>query len=88
MALSLRTHEYKKSRGGSVISRINPYVRLKAAIKGEDGEYEDCAPVFIQGGQYFSEGGQEIPAKELPSWLPAEVAKLSDKVKREVGLIK
>jgi hypothetical protein len=88
MPLTLKTHEYKKSRGGSVLSRVNPYVRLSYATKGEDGEYDNHAPVYIQGGQYWSEGGAEIPTKELPSWLSAEVAKLSDKVKREVGLIK
>lgn len=86
--LTLRTHEYKTNRSGSSLARINPYVRIKASVKGEDGEYEDHAPVFIQGGLYFSEGGEEIAAKDLPKWLPGEVAKLSEKVKREVGLIK
>jgi hypothetical protein len=86
--LSLKTHEYKKSRNGSSIARINPYVRLKASTKNEDGEWEDHAPVFIQNGLYFSEGGEEITAKDLPKWIAAEVAKLSETVKREVGLIK
>lgn len=88
MPFTLKTHEYKKSRNGSVLAHLNPYVRLKASTKDEDGELIDHAPVFIQGGVYYYEGGVEIPAKEIPSWVPAEVAKLSEKVKREVGLIK
>ena len=86
--LSLKTHEFRPGNKGSALTRINPYVRIKVSTKDEDGEYVDHAPVFIQGGLYFSEGGEEIPAKDLPKWLPAEVAKLSDKVKRECGLIK
>lgn len=54
----------------------NPYVR----IMGQDWP----APVYVQGGKFYGEGGPELDA--LPAGLEAELDKLSPAVRAEVGL--
>ena len=77
MTLSLKTHEFTMKRGQPVISRTNPYVRL---CRGEG------PPVFIQGGSFYYEGGQEVKEGEFPDWLPEMLKTLSLEVREEVGL--
>ena len=80
--LSLKVHDYKRKKGSNqaVLLRITPYVRIRSGM--------DDPPVFIQGGKFFAEGGEEFDKDELPDWVPAEISKMSDSAKREAGLIK
>lgn len=79
MSLSLITHEYKTIRGKAVLTRQRPYVRVFA---------ESGPPVFIQGGQFYTEGGQEIPEAELPDWVWDEIGRMSETAKQEAGISK
>lgn len=77
MPLNLRPHEYKRqpNSGMAVLTRLNPYVRL--SVEGQP-------PIFVQDGRYYAAGGDEI--KMAPDWVKGEVAKLSDRARKEVGL--
>ena len=81
MGLDL-THvqEYRlnKKSGLTEIVRENPAIRLR----GDPLE----APIFIQGGQFFVEGGNEIPREKLPSWFWKEAEKVLPEVRAKVGL--
>lgn len=79
MPLSLdRVHEYQRVPGTQDMRliRTQPYVRI---THGGD------PPIFIQGGQFYYQGGTPVPA--LPEWLPDEIAHLSETVRAEVGLM-
>lgn len=80
--LTLKVHDYKRKKGGNqaVLLSVTPYVRLKAGY--------DQPPVFVQGGKFFAEGGEELADDELPDWLDAEIKKMSESAKREAGLEK
>lgn len=80
MAFSLRTHIPKKGDGEGKIARYTPYVRIRG--EGADG------PLFIQGGYFYTEGGQHIKQADLPDWVDDEVAKMTPAAKRECGLEK
>jgi len=77
MAFSLKTHIPKRGDAEGKIARYQPYVRIN---------HVDGPPLFIQGGKYYSEGGELI--KDLPDWVDDEVAKMSPTAKRECGLEK
>ena len=79
--LSLKPHEYRKQPDSSsaVLTRLNPYIRLRQ-LGGDE------PPIFIQGGLFFYEGGQEIPKAKLPAWVLEELKKLTPKARKEVGL--
>lgn len=83
MALNLRVHEYKRVNDGSkaVLTRLNPYIVLTHGI-AEGGSTR----VFIQGGAFFHEGGDEYKKSELPDWLDSEIAKISPAIRKSVGL--
>ena len=74
--LSLQVHHYEKAPGSqqSRLVRQTPYVRIT-----RDGH----PPIYLQGGRVFGEGGPEI--ETLPAWFGEEVARLSPKVREEVG---
>lgn len=82
MPLSLKVHEYKRANDGSkaVLTRVNPYVML-ARGNPEGGSVR----VFLQNGMFFHEGGDEYKKHELPDWLSSELAKLTPRIKKEVG---
>ena len=80
MSFTLKPHEYVKKRGGSALLKVNPYVRIRAG--------EDNTPIFIQGGVYYYEDGEKIDPKDVPDEVKAVVSKLSDKAKKDCGLIK
>jgi hypothetical protein len=81
MPFSLKTHIPKRGADGeSKIARYVPYTRIRG--EGADG------PLFIQGGYFYTEGGQHIKAADLPDWVEDEVAKLTPAAKRECGLEK
>ena len=80
MSFTLKPHEYVKKRGGSALLKVNPYIRIRAG--------EDTPPIFIQGGVYYYEDGEKIDVKDLPDGIKDAVAKLSDKAKKDCGLIK
>lgn len=78
MTLTLNeVHQYTRIPGTLEVRLVktSPYVRITHA--GEP-------PVFIQGGQAYSEGGQRMDP--MPAWLAGEVDKLSPTVRAEVGL--
>ena len=78
MALELRgVHKYERipgTAGEARLTGLNPYVRITRG---------DHPPIYVQGGQVYGEGGG--PIEPLPDWFPAEMARLSPKVRAEVG---
>jgi hypothetical protein len=81
-ALNLKPHAFKMVRGQPQLDRVDPYVRLSKRM-----DDNTTGIVYIQGGRYFSEEGETALKKtEVPEWVAAEVAKLSDQCKAEVGL--
>lgn len=68
---SLRTHE-KDNTGRE---KINPYMRVMV---------QGYPPVFIQGGKFYSEGGQEYDP--LPPGIVNELSKCTSVALIEVGL--
>ena len=50
------------------VTRTNHYVRLYA---------ENGPPCYLQNGEVYSEGGPLIDPEDYPTWLWAEVNKLS-----------
>lgn len=80
MALSLKPHEYRRdSNGNAILTKLNPYIRIRQ-LGGDE------PPIFIQGGQFMYEDSTVIPKDKLPSWAVEELAKLTPKAKKEVGL--
>lgn len=81
MSLDLRrVHDYEKGPGNTVVmKRINPAVRIRWSA-GEP-------PIFIQNGEFYAEGGQRVPRKDLPEGFWKEAARLSQEAKRECGLV-
>jgi hypothetical protein len=72
-------HVYERVKGTTNqmrLVRTNPYVR----IMGD----KFVAPIFVQGGRFYSEGGAEV--EEFPPNFQEELAKLSPEIKAEVGL--
>jgi hypothetical protein len=57
--------------------RSQPYTRLNAG---------EGPPVFIQAGQFFSEGGPVLKPDEVPDWLDEEIARMTPGARQEVGL--
>lgn len=74
-----KVHEYRKQPGNpvAVLVHSNPYVRLN---------HEGGPPVFVQKGQFFSEGGQVLTEETLPPWFKTELEKINQAVRVEVGL--
>jgi hypothetical protein len=59
--LKLKTHEVSVNKQGETLgTRVTPYIRLYA---------EDGPPIFLQGGAYFYEGGEQVPDEAQPDWL-------------------
>lgn len=78
--LTLRPHDVRTDSNGTRVSvTTSHYVRLFSGAG---------PPVFVQHGKFFCEGGPELKDHELPDWLDDELAKLSEAVRREVGLTK
>ena len=76
MSFSLQTHEYEVDSVTmvSTLKRVNPYIRLT-----KQGE----TPVFLQGGQFFSENGEFI--ENVPAWVASEFQSISDAALLEAG---
>jgi hypothetical protein len=74
--LSLRVHHHEKKPGSmeSRLVRVTPYVRITR---------DSHPPLYVQGGRVFSEGGPEV--ETLPAWFGEEMARLSPKVREEIG---
>ena len=81
MTLSLKPHEYRRdpNSGVAVLTKLNPYIRIRS-IGGDE------PPIFIQGGQFMYEDSTVIPKDKLPAWAVEELAKITPKAKKEVGL--
>lgn len=75
MGFSLRTHEAAMKQGRKIIKKINPYLRL---TKG------DGPPVFLQGGRFYYESGEEVT--DPPDWLDGELKKLNPEALKQVGM--
>jgi len=77
MPLDLKAvHLYEKVPGTDQtrLVKTNPYVRLGR---------KDHPPIFVQGGQVYGEGGG--PIEPIPDWFAGEMARLSPKVRDEIG---
>jgi hypothetical protein len=59
------------------LQKVTPYLRLSA---------EGGPPIFLQGGQAWSETGTDaIPREALPPWFEAALAGLTPQARAEVG---
>ena len=77
MPLDLKAvHLYEKVPGTDQtrLVKTNPYVRLGR---------KDHPPIYVQGGQVYGEGGG--PIEPIPDWFAGEMARLSPKVRDEIG---
>lgn len=76
MPLSLKVQHHERVPGTqeSRLTRTTPYLRIS---HGQD------APIYIQGGVAYGEGGPAI--ETLPDWFHAELAKMSPAALAEVG---
>ena len=77
MPLDLKAvHLYEKVPGTDQtrLVKTNPYVRLGR---------KDHPPIYVQGGRVYGEGGGAI--EPLPDWFDGEMARLSPKVRDEIG---
>lgn len=77
-----RVHVYARHEGpdGEVAQRLveyNPFLRLSGGV--------DAAPVFIQNGVAYGEGGDELSADALPDWFDGQIARCSDAALIAVG---
>jgi len=79
MSLSLKVQHYQRIPGTTQLrlTRVTPYVRLCR---------DDGPPLFVQGGQVYSESGDRM-TDQLPEWFWDEAAKMSLAVRQEVGLV-
>ena len=76
MTLDLKVHHYKRDKKGrAVLVRSTPSLRLKNG---------DSEAIFIQGGQFFTDNGEEV--KKVPPWVLEHLKNVKPEVKREVGL--
>lgn len=69
-----------KKEGGTnkmVLIRTNPYTRF--VQRGHP-------PVLVQSGRFYSDGGQPVLAHEIPSWVKAEVDRMTPEGRQAVGL--
>ncbi len=82
MSLSLnRVHVFarrKNERGETVTQLIRTDLYTRLSSQGEP-------PVFLQGGRFYSEGGDEYLGDQLPGWVEIELQKLNPSVLEECG---
>lgn len=73
-----KVHEYavNKATGQARLVRTNPALCARRA-----GE----SPIFVQGGQICTEGGQ--PLREIPEWFWDDARTMSLEARQEVGLV-
>ena len=64
--------------GQMVLVRENPYIRFVA---------KDHYPLLIQNGAIYTDGGDKVPYKEVPSWFWKEARKVDLAKRQKVGLI-
>jgi len=78
MALNLSPHNFSVNpeTNQPVLTRIQAYVRVREG---------DSPPLFLQGGQVYSEGGPLIPAEDWPDWLEGHIKRLSPLALEECG---
>lgn len=75
MGLALnQVHPYTVKAGRAIMGKPNPALRIKTRIQlGRDERgnlmFEDCPPIWIQGGRAYGEGGDHIPLDDLPEWF-------------------
>jgi hypothetical protein len=80
MALELRgVHVFEKAPGAdhATLKSVRPVLRLSSRDNGE---------VFIQGGRYWTAGGEAIKSKDLPAWVGDEIKKCSPAALAECGI--
>lgn len=81
MGLELnRVHDYERGPGNTVLmKRINPANQIRYT--------SDVPPVIVQGGRFYSEGGQEIPERDLPEAFWQAARRKTEESRRECGLV-
>jgi hypothetical protein len=77
-----KVHEYSRINDGSraTLTRVNPYIVMSR------GNGEGSVRVFIQGGQFYHEKGEEFSKDALPPWVNDEIAKMTPAARKEAGL--
>lgn len=80
--LSLKVHHHEKLPGTqeSRLVKTTPYVRL---CRQDPVTKITAPPIYVQGGRAYGEGGPELAT--LPDWFEEEMAKLTPKLRDEVG---
>ncbi len=66
--------------------RLHRGVRPKHNERGEQVAEEQDPPVFIQGGVFYSAGGDKLTKEDLPKWLDEEIKKSNPLALAEAGI--
>lgn len=80
MALELsKVHEHKREEGTNrmLLIRLNPYARFVSA---------GHPPVLVQGGRFYSDGGDLYEKGKEPDWVFSELKNMSLTALKDVGL--
>src|SRR5262245_33315591 len=72
-------HKFERVKGTMTVRllEIQPALRLKSG--------RDNPPLWIQKGQIYSEGGEEIVAADAPEWFWKELKRTSPQILAECG---
>lgn len=74
MPLDMRTHKYEDRGGQTVLTKLNPYIRLKERDKGT---------VFLQKGRIYDPGGGKVDP--IPDWVWTAVDRIDPKYLDQLG---
>lgn len=80
MGLSIdNVHVLQRIEGTNQVRIIkrNPYVRFVR---------QGAFPVLVQGGRFYTDGGDVLIGKEIPDWVLGEIKKMTPEGRRNVGL--
>lgn len=92
MPLDLKVHHYERVPGHPNMAKqidVKPYWRFVHQVEQRDDDgktiyvngekqYDHCTPIICQGGRFYSDGGDEIPWKEIPEEFWAAARKIPE----------
>lgn len=74
---NVQVMEKKKGTNQLVQVKVNPYIRMV-----REGE----TPIIIQGGCFYSDGGDKLPTQDLPAWVKKQIKAIDSAGVSSVGL--
>jgi len=74
---NVQVMQKQKGTNHLVVVRTNPYIRLIS-----EGEF----PVILQGGKFYTDGGDRLLVRELGQWVKATVRAMTKEAREKVGL--